>query len=246
MSDQIGELFRVAREEGDYLSEQFVQWFLKEQVEEVATMTELLDVAERVKRLPDDGSRSTSRARSRAAAAARTRWRPSRGAAALAVGRGLPAVAGRLPGQPPTTPAAAARGDRRDPDQGADAREPPPRGAARGRQRRPAAEGLVARRAGQRRPARDVGPLLDPRPDRAQHRAAALPAAATAGASSRTSSPTTACGPGRGGRDRRRLPVPRHRHGDPPDRPRGLLACSSPRTRCRGCSSRATRSPSAR
>ena len=52
MSEQIGELFAVAREEGDYLSEQFVQWFLKEQVEEEATMTELLDVAERVRDLP--------------------------------------------------------------------------------------------------------------------------------------------------------------------------------------------------
>jgi ferritin len=52
VSDQISELFRVARDEHDYLSEQFVQWFLKEQVEEVATMTELLDVAERVRDLP--------------------------------------------------------------------------------------------------------------------------------------------------------------------------------------------------
>jgi bacterioferritin B len=52
VSDQIGELFRVAREEGDYLSEQFVQWFLREQVEEVATMNELLDVGERVKDFP--------------------------------------------------------------------------------------------------------------------------------------------------------------------------------------------------
>jgi ferritin len=52
VSAQIGELFKVARDEGDYLSEQFVQWFLKEQVEEVATMNELLDVAERVKDFP--------------------------------------------------------------------------------------------------------------------------------------------------------------------------------------------------
>jgi bacterioferritin B len=52
VSGQIGDLFKVARDEGDYLSEQFVQWFLREQVEEVATMTELLDVAERVKDLP--------------------------------------------------------------------------------------------------------------------------------------------------------------------------------------------------
>ena len=52
VSTQISELFAVAREEGDYLSEQFVQWFLKEQVEEEATMTEILDVAERVRDLP--------------------------------------------------------------------------------------------------------------------------------------------------------------------------------------------------
>ena len=52
VSTQIGDLFRVAREEGDYLSEQFVQWFLKEQVEEEATMSEILDVAERVRDLP--------------------------------------------------------------------------------------------------------------------------------------------------------------------------------------------------
>ena len=52
VSAQIGDLFRTAREEGDYLSEQFVQWFLKEQVEEEATMSELLDVAERVREFP--------------------------------------------------------------------------------------------------------------------------------------------------------------------------------------------------
>jgi bacterioferritin B len=52
VSAQIGELFAVAREEHDYLSEQFVQWFLKEQVEEEATMVELLEVAERVRDLP--------------------------------------------------------------------------------------------------------------------------------------------------------------------------------------------------
>ena len=36
VSDQIAALAGVAREEGDYQSEQFMQWFLKEQVEEVA------------------------------------------------------------------------------------------------------------------------------------------------------------------------------------------------------------------
>jgi len=47
VSDQIAGLMAVAREEGDYLSEQFVQWFLKEQVEEVSTMSGLLTVIER-------------------------------------------------------------------------------------------------------------------------------------------------------------------------------------------------------
>jgi bacterioferritin B len=47
VSDQIGELMGVARDERDFLSEQFVQWFLKEQVEEVASMSSLLAVVER-------------------------------------------------------------------------------------------------------------------------------------------------------------------------------------------------------
>jgi bacterioferritin B len=47
VSDQIGELMGVARAENDYLSEQFVQWFLKEQVEEVSSMSSLLDVVRR-------------------------------------------------------------------------------------------------------------------------------------------------------------------------------------------------------
>jgi ferritin len=47
VSDQIAALAAVAREENDYLSEQFTQWFLKEQVEEVSTMSSLLAVVER-------------------------------------------------------------------------------------------------------------------------------------------------------------------------------------------------------
>jgi ferritin len=47
VSDQIAELAQVARDGGDMLSEQFMQWFLKEQVEEVATMSALLKVVER-------------------------------------------------------------------------------------------------------------------------------------------------------------------------------------------------------
>ena len=49
VSDQINQLAATAREAGDYTSEQFVQWFIKEQVEEVATMSDLLRVVERSK-----------------------------------------------------------------------------------------------------------------------------------------------------------------------------------------------------
>jgi ferritin len=47
VTDQINALAATARDAGDYTSEQFVQWFIKEQIEEVATMTTLLRVAER-------------------------------------------------------------------------------------------------------------------------------------------------------------------------------------------------------
>jgi len=54
VTDQISALAAVAREEGDYVSEQFMQWFLKEQVEEVDLMSSLLDVAERLRERPMD------------------------------------------------------------------------------------------------------------------------------------------------------------------------------------------------
>ena len=47
VSEQIAGLAALARDESDYQSEQFMQWFLKEQVEEVATMSDLLRVVER-------------------------------------------------------------------------------------------------------------------------------------------------------------------------------------------------------
>jgi ferritin len=47
VTDQINALAAVARSENDFTSEQFMQWFIKEQVEEVATMTDLLRVAQR-------------------------------------------------------------------------------------------------------------------------------------------------------------------------------------------------------
>jgi ferritin len=52
VTDQISELAAVAREENDYVSEQFVQWFLKEQVEEVDLFSSLLAVAERSRERP--------------------------------------------------------------------------------------------------------------------------------------------------------------------------------------------------
>ncbi|WP_374204904.1 ferritin [Pseudonocardia sp. WMMC193] len=47
VTEQITTLARTARDEGDYLGEQFMQWFLKEQVEEVASMSTLLTVVQR-------------------------------------------------------------------------------------------------------------------------------------------------------------------------------------------------------
>ncbi|KUI06896.1 bacterioferritin [Mycolicibacterium acapulense] len=47
VTEQIGRLAGVARDEGDYLGEQFMQWFLGEQVEEVAQMTTLVRIADR-------------------------------------------------------------------------------------------------------------------------------------------------------------------------------------------------------
>ena len=47
VTEQINALAACARREGDYSSEQFMQWFIKEQIEEVATMNDLLRVAER-------------------------------------------------------------------------------------------------------------------------------------------------------------------------------------------------------
>jgi ferritin len=46
---QVNELTRIAREENDFASDQFMQWFIKEQVEEVATMHDLLAVVRRSK-----------------------------------------------------------------------------------------------------------------------------------------------------------------------------------------------------
>ncbi len=47
VTSQINELTRIAREESDFASDQFMQWFIKEQVEEVSTMSDLLTVVRR-------------------------------------------------------------------------------------------------------------------------------------------------------------------------------------------------------
>jgi bacterioferritin B len=47
VTEQVNTLIRVAREESDFASEQFMSWFIKEQVEEVATMSDLLAVVTR-------------------------------------------------------------------------------------------------------------------------------------------------------------------------------------------------------
>ena len=44
---QINQLTRIAREEYDFASDQFMQWFIKEQVEEISSMSDLLAVVER-------------------------------------------------------------------------------------------------------------------------------------------------------------------------------------------------------
>ncbi|HVF79623.1 MAG TPA: ferritin [Solirubrobacteraceae bacterium] len=52
VTDQINALAGIARKEGDYSSEQFMQWFIKEQIEEVASMNDLLKVVTRARDNP--------------------------------------------------------------------------------------------------------------------------------------------------------------------------------------------------
>jgi ferritin len=62
VTDQISGLAAIAREANDFVSEQFMQWFLKEQVEEVATMSDLLTVCERSMPRPSDIDNTLARA----------------------------------------------------------------------------------------------------------------------------------------------------------------------------------------
>ena len=52
VTDQINALAALARDRGDYAGEQFMHWFIKEQVEEVASMSALLKVVERAQQNP--------------------------------------------------------------------------------------------------------------------------------------------------------------------------------------------------
>jgi ferritin len=47
VTQQINELIGIARRENDFSSDQFMQWFIKEQVEEVSKMSDLLTVVRR-------------------------------------------------------------------------------------------------------------------------------------------------------------------------------------------------------
>lgn len=52
VGEEIYALFELAREVKDYRAEQFMQWFVKEQVEEVSSMSDLLRVVQRAKDNP--------------------------------------------------------------------------------------------------------------------------------------------------------------------------------------------------
>ena len=52
VTEQIGALATLARDTGDYAGEQFMSWFIKEQVEEVSSMSSLLTVVERARENP--------------------------------------------------------------------------------------------------------------------------------------------------------------------------------------------------
>ncbi len=47
VTQQVNELTAIARRENDFASDQFMQWFIKEQVEEVSKMSDLLAVVRR-------------------------------------------------------------------------------------------------------------------------------------------------------------------------------------------------------
>jgi ferritin len=82
VTDQISSLAAVAREANDYVSEQFMQWFLKEQVEEVATMSDLLAWCNRSQDRPSEIEDYVARELSGAESVDPTAPRPAGGAVA--------------------------------------------------------------------------------------------------------------------------------------------------------------------
>jgi bacterioferritin B len=52
VTEEIDDLFKLARDANDFQAEQFLTWFVKEQLEEVSSMTDLLNVVERSKENP--------------------------------------------------------------------------------------------------------------------------------------------------------------------------------------------------
>ncbi len=61
VGEEINDLFKLARESGYYQGEQFLMWFVKEQVEEVASMNDLLAVVKRAKDDPLHGEEYLAR-----------------------------------------------------------------------------------------------------------------------------------------------------------------------------------------
>ncbi len=82
VTDQISSLAAVARDANDFVSQQFTQWFLKEQVEEVATMSDLVAVCERSKERPSEIEDYLAREQSGPAGADPTAPKAAGGAAA--------------------------------------------------------------------------------------------------------------------------------------------------------------------
>jgi ferritin len=61
VGEEINDLFKLARDQSYFQGEQFLQWFVKEQIEEVASMTDLLTVVERAKDDPLHGEEYLAR-----------------------------------------------------------------------------------------------------------------------------------------------------------------------------------------
>jgi ferritin len=61
VTEEINELFGLARESRDYRGEQFMGWFVREQIEEVRTMNDLLQVVERARDDPLHGEEYLAR-----------------------------------------------------------------------------------------------------------------------------------------------------------------------------------------